>query len=76
MDLLPAPRENFAATMTGVEKEVWSRHVERLRRLHAEGVLILAPSSAAAPDSPSRRRSGRRRTGSIRAASGVVGRDR
>jgi uncharacterized protein YciI len=36
------PRENFAATMTDEEKQVWSEHAERLQRLLDEGVLILA----------------------------------
>jgi uncharacterized protein YciI len=35
-------RENFAATMTDAEKQVWSDHAERLQRLLDEGVLILA----------------------------------
>ena len=36
------PRENFAATMTDEEQEVWSRHLERFERMLAEGSLILA----------------------------------
>ena len=36
-----APRENFAATMTETEQEVWGVHFERLQRLMAEGVMIL-----------------------------------
>lgn len=36
-----APRENFAATMTEQEQEVWGVHFERLQRLLAEGVMIL-----------------------------------
>jgi len=35
------PRENFAATMTEEEREVWKRHFERLQRLLDEGVIIL-----------------------------------
>jgi uncharacterized protein YciI len=35
------PRENFAATMTDEEKEVWGVHFERLKRLHADGVMVL-----------------------------------
>lgn len=35
------PRENFAATMTDEEREVWSIHFERFERLLAEGVIIL-----------------------------------
>ena len=37
-----APREDFAATMTPEERAVWDTHFERLQRLLAEGVLILA----------------------------------
>jgi uncharacterized protein YciI len=36
------PRENFAATMTEAEQEVWGVHFERLQRLLADGTLILA----------------------------------
>jgi uncharacterized protein YciI len=36
------PRENFAATMTEEEQAVWATHFERLQRLVAEGVLVLA----------------------------------
>jgi len=36
------PRADFAETMTGIEKEVWSRHFVRLQELGAEGRLILA----------------------------------
>ncbi|MEV6305364.1 VOC family protein [Actinoplanes sp. NPDC051861] len=39
---LHPPRTDFAATMTPAEQEVWGRHFERLQRLLAEGVLILA----------------------------------
>ena len=35
------PRENFAATMTDEEEEVWSVHFERFQRLLAEGVIVL-----------------------------------
>ncbi len=35
------PRENFAATMTDAEQEVWGRHWERIKRLDAEGVIVL-----------------------------------
>jgi len=34
-------RENFAATMTPDEREVWRIHFERLQRLLREGVMIL-----------------------------------
>jgi uncharacterized protein YciI len=37
-----APRENFGATMTDEEQQVWGLHFERLQRLLAEGTLILA----------------------------------
>lgn len=37
-----APREGFADTMTSDEEKVWAVHFERLQRLLAEGVLILA----------------------------------
>jgi uncharacterized protein YciI len=39
---LHPPRENFAATMTDEEREVWGVHFERLQRLLAEGTLVLA----------------------------------
>lgn len=37
-----APRENFAETMTGEEREVWGVHFERLKRLLADGTLVMA----------------------------------
>src|SRR5450759_5541182 len=37
-----APREDFAATMTQEEDRVWAEHFERLKRLLAQGTLILA----------------------------------
>ena len=37
-----APRDDFAATMTEHEQQVWGEHFVRLQRLIAEGVLILA----------------------------------
>lgn len=37
-----APREDFGATMTDEEQEVWGRHFEHLERLFADGVGILA----------------------------------
>jgi|SRR5579859_5839999 len=37
-----APRENFAATMSDHERQVWDVHFERLKRLLAEGALIMA----------------------------------
>jgi uncharacterized protein YciI len=39
---LHAPRENFAATITDEESAVWGEHFERLKRMHADGTLILA----------------------------------
>ena len=36
-----APREDFAATMTDEEREVWSEHFARLQRMYAEGTIIL-----------------------------------
>jgi uncharacterized protein YciI len=36
------PRRNFAATMTDDEKAAWARHFERLQRMLADGVLVLA----------------------------------
>jgi uncharacterized protein YciI len=35
------PREDFAATMTPAEIEVWGRHWERIQRLYAEGTVVL-----------------------------------
>jgi uncharacterized protein YciI len=35
------PRENFAATMTDEEQEVWGVHFERFKRLLSEGVIVL-----------------------------------
>jgi uncharacterized protein YciI len=37
-----APRENFGATMTDEEQQVWGVHFERLQRMLADGTLILA----------------------------------
>ena len=39
---LHPPRQDFAATMTPQEQEVWGAHFLRLQRLLAEGTLILA----------------------------------
>src|SRR4051794_27033330 len=60
------PRSNFAATMTDEEKAAWARHFERLQRMLADGVLILAGPTLgeintgvaviAAPDAPTARR--------------------
>ena len=38
---LHPPREDFAATMTDAEQEVWGRHFARLQQLHAEGTIVL-----------------------------------
>ena len=35
------PRDDFAATMTDEEREVWGVHFERFQRLLAEGVIVL-----------------------------------
>lgn len=39
---LHPPRDDFAATMTDEEQAVWGTHFERLQRLLADGVLVLA----------------------------------
>jgi uncharacterized protein YciI len=39
---LHPPRDDFAATMTPEERAVWGTHFERLQRLMADGVLVLA----------------------------------
>jgi uncharacterized protein YciI len=39
---LHPPREDFGATMTDEEGAVWAAHFERLQRLLAEGVLVMA----------------------------------
>jgi uncharacterized protein YciI len=36
------PREEFEATMTDEEDRVWAEHFKRLKRLLAEGTLVLA----------------------------------
>lgn len=60
------PRENFAATMTPEEREVWRSHFERLQRLLREGVMIMVGPTLGevntgiavfeAPDEPAARR--------------------
>lgn len=35
------PRDDFAATMTEAEDEVWGRHWDRIARLFDEGVILL-----------------------------------
>lgn len=42
MYFIHPPREDFAATMSADEKAVFASHWERLKRLYAEGTLILA----------------------------------
>lgn len=39
---LHTPREDFADTMTAEEERIWTDHFERLKRLLAEGTLVLA----------------------------------
>ncbi len=39
---LHAPRDDFAATMTVREQQAFAEHFERLQRLVAEGVVVLA----------------------------------
>jgi uncharacterized protein YciI len=39
---LHPPRDDFAATITDAEQAVWVEHLARLRRLLADGQLILA----------------------------------
>jgi uncharacterized protein YciI len=39
---LHPPRDDFAATMTVQEREVWARHFEHLKELAAGGILVLA----------------------------------
>jgi uncharacterized protein YciI len=36
------PRDDFANTMTPEEDQVWSEHFARLKRLLADGTLVLA----------------------------------
>ena len=60
------PREDFAATMTPEEEQVWGVHFERLQRLTTEGTMILVGPTLGpvntgiavfeAPDEPSARR--------------------
>jgi uncharacterized protein YciI len=35
------PRDDFAETMTDPEQQAWGRHWERLKRLFADGTVIL-----------------------------------
>jgi len=39
---LHAPRDDFAATMTPEEDRVWGLHFERLKRMLADGTLVMA----------------------------------
>jgi uncharacterized protein YciI len=60
------PRMNFAATMTPEEREVWGVHFDRLKRLMADGTMILVGPTGGnvntgiavfeAPDEPTARR--------------------
>lgn len=60
------PREDFAESMTDEEQRVWGEHFERLQRLLADGVLVLAGPTLGrvntgiailnAPDEPTARR--------------------
>ena len=56
------PRDDFAATMTDEERDVWSVHFERFERLLAEGTIILVGPTLGArtPASRSSRRPTRR----------------
>jgi uncharacterized protein YciI len=46
--IIHPPRENFAATMTDEEQEVWSRHWQRIKRLFLEGnIILIGPSLGA-----------------------------
>jgi uncharacterized protein YciI len=36
------PREDFAETMTDAEDAVWSEHFQRLKKMLADGTLVLA----------------------------------
>ncbi len=42
MYFIHPPREDFAATMTAAEAEVWERHFARLKRMLDDGSLVLA----------------------------------
>jgi uncharacterized protein YciI len=71
------PREDFAATMTPEEREVWAAHFDRLQRLLVDGVMIavgptLGPinTGIAIFEAPTRRRPGSwKKTRPSRAAS-------
>jgi uncharacterized protein YciI len=39
---LHPPRDDFAATMTDPEKDVWAKHFAHLQELLADGALVLA----------------------------------
>jgi uncharacterized protein YciI len=36
------PRDDFAATMTDEEQQIWGVHLERLKRLLDKGTLVMA----------------------------------
>ena len=43
--IIHPPRENFAATMTDDEGEVWGHHWQRIKRLFLEGsIVMIGPS--------------------------------
>ncbi|HEX5407114.1 MAG TPA: hypothetical protein VFX16_32965 [Pseudonocardiaceae bacterium] len=47
MDLFPhPPRDDFAATMTDEEREVWARHFAMSQQLLDDDVLVLAGGHA------------------------------
>ena len=39
---LHAPRDDFAATMSEEERDVWRAHFARLTRLYEDGTIVLA----------------------------------
>ena len=47
---LHPPREDFAATMTEAEEEVWQRHEARLQQLTTDGGPNLAGPTLGKPD--------------------------
>ncbi|MDO8484769.1 MAG: hypothetical protein Q7S35_07475 [Candidatus Limnocylindrales bacterium] len=51
IDFIHPPRDNFAATMTDEEKDVWSVHFMRSQRLLAEGMFILVGPTLGPPNS-------------------------
>ncbi|MEO5966292.1 MAG: hypothetical protein ABIR11_12560 [Candidatus Limnocylindrales bacterium] len=41
VSFIHTPRDDFAATMTDAEEEVWGRHGPRIQRLPVEGSIVL-----------------------------------